>query len=84
MAIIITACYAAPASAQSVSWNFNVFGPPREVTVGLQTIRDFYKKGSNGAVDLKIASGAALGPERQAPESIKAGGYEGAQLCASY
>ena len=46
--------------------------------------RDFYKKESNGAFEIKIAYGAALGPERQAPESIKSGGYEGALMCAGY
>lgn len=84
---IASACavsFAAPALAQTITWNFNVFGPPREVTVGLESVRDYYKKESNGTVDLRIAYGAALGPERQAPESIKIGGYEGAQLCAGY
>jgi TRAP-type C4-dicarboxylate transport system substrate-binding protein len=84
MATIVAASLAAPAFAQNITWNFNVFGPPREVTVGLETVRDFYKQESKGSVDLKIAYGAALGPERQAPEAIKAGGYEGAQLCAGY
>jgi TRAP-type C4-dicarboxylate transport system substrate-binding protein len=73
-----------PASAQSVVWNHNVFGPPREVTVAIEVIRDYYKKASNGSFEIKIAYGAALGPERQAPEAIKSGGYEGAQLCGGY
>ena len=44
----------------------------------------FFKKESNGTVDVKIAYGGALGPERQIPESIKAGGYEGGLMCAGY
>lgn len=84
LATIAAVWLAAPASAQSISWNFNVFGPPREVTVGLETLRDFYKKESNGSVEIKIAYGSALGPERQTPESIKAGGYEGGMMCAGY
>jgi TRAP-type C4-dicarboxylate transport system substrate-binding protein len=84
LATTAAVCLAAPASAQSISWNFNVFGPPREVTVGLETVRDFYKKESNGSVEVKIAYGSALGPERQTPESIKAGGYEGGMMCAGY
>jgi TRAP-type C4-dicarboxylate transport system substrate-binding protein len=73
-----------PAVAQTLIWNHNVFGPPREVTVAIETIRDYFKKASNGSFEIKIAYGSALGPERQAPESIKSGGYEGAQLCAGY
>lgn len=75
---------AAPALGQTTTWNFNIFGPPRAVTVGIEAMRDFYKKESGGKLDLKLAYGSALGPERQAPEAIKSGGYEGAQLCAGY
>jgi TRAP-type C4-dicarboxylate transport system substrate-binding protein len=76
---------ATPALAQDkTTWNFNVFGPKRAVTAGLEAISDFYKKESNGNLDIKIAYGAALGPERQVPESIKAGGYEGGFMCVGY
>ena len=89
--VIVTAaaCAAAllvtPAVAQEkTTWNFNVFGPKRAVTAGLEAMIDFYKAQSNGNLEIKIAYGAALGPERQVPESIKAGGYEGGFLCAGY
>jgi TRAP-type C4-dicarboxylate transport system substrate-binding protein len=75
---------ATPAFAQTVVWNFNIFGPPRAVTAGIEAMAEFYKKESNGALEIKIAYGSALGPERQAPESIKTRGYEGAQMCAGY
>ena len=75
---------ATPAFAQTVVSNHNIFGPPREVTAGIEAIAEFYKKESNGAFEIKIAYGSALGPERQAPESIKTRGYEGAQMCAGY
>jgi TRAP-type C4-dicarboxylate transport system substrate-binding protein len=80
----LLAISATPASAQTTVWNFNFFGPPRAVTAGLEAMAEFYKKESNGAFEIKIAYGAALGPERQAPESIKSGGYEGALMCAGY
>jgi TRAP-type C4-dicarboxylate transport system substrate-binding protein len=75
---------AAPALAQNQVWNHNIFGPPRAVTAGIEAIAEFYKKESNGQLEIRIAYGAALGPERQAPESIKSRGYEGAQMCAGY
>lgn len=81
--LVASAVASAPAVAQT-TWNFNIFGPPRAVTAGIEAMHDFYKKESNGKFDIKIAYGSALGPERQAPEAIKSGGYEGAQLCAGY
>lgn len=75
---------ATAASAETTVWNFNLFGPPRAVTAGLEAMAEFYKKESNGEFEIKIAYGAALGPERQAPEAIKSGGYEGALMCAGY
>jgi TRAP-type C4-dicarboxylate transport system substrate-binding protein len=75
---------AAPAVAQDIVWNFNIFGPKRAVTAGIEAMAEFYKKESNGKFEIKIHLGAALGPERQAPEAIKTGGYEGALICAGY
>lgn len=75
---------ALPASAQTTTWNINIFGPPRAVTAGIEAMAEFYKKESNGTFELKISYGSALGPEKQTPESIKAGGYEGGQMCAGY
>ena len=45
---------------------------------------DFYKKESNGASRSRSPTAPRSGPERQAPESIKSGGYEGALMCAGY
>ncbi|MDP2334136.1 MAG: TRAP transporter substrate-binding protein DctP [Reyranella sp.] len=78
------ALFSAPALSQTITWNFNIFGPKRAVTAGIEAMADFYKKESGGKFEIKIHYGAALGPERQAPEAIKSGGYEGAQLCAGY
>ena len=75
---------AAPAMADTTVWNFNIFGPKRALTAGIEAMADFYKKESNGTFEIRIAYGAALGPERQAPEAIKSGGYEGALMCAGY
>jgi TRAP-type C4-dicarboxylate transport system substrate-binding protein len=73
-----------PASAEKLVWNHNLFGPPRAVTVGIETVRDVLEKASNGNFELKLAYGSALGPEKQTPEAIKSGGYEGGMICAGY
>jgi len=85
-ATIVTAAIASlvPAQAQKIVWNHNVFGPPRAVTAGIEAIRDFYKKESNGNFEIKIAYGSALGPPRQIPEGVKSGGFEGGQMCGGY
>jgi TRAP-type C4-dicarboxylate transport system substrate-binding protein len=84
-ATIAVAFSAAPASAQQkIVWNHNLFGPPRAVTVGIETIRDALQAASHGTFELKLAYGSALGPEKQTPEAIKAGGYEGGMMCAGY
>jgi TRAP-type C4-dicarboxylate transport system substrate-binding protein len=85
VAVLAVGAFAGPAIAQSkVSWNHNIFGPKREVTVGIEAAAELLKRESNGAVDLKLAYGSALGPEKQTPEAIKTGGYEGGQMCAGY
>jgi TRAP-type C4-dicarboxylate transport system substrate-binding protein len=75
---------ATSSSAQQLVWNHNLFGPPRAVTVAMETMRDFYKKESNGNFEIKIAYGSSLGPEKQIPEGIKSGGYDGGMICAGY
>jgi TRAP-type C4-dicarboxylate transport system substrate-binding protein len=84
VAFVAVAAAAPPAAAQKTVWNHNIFGPPRAVTAGMEAMVEFYKKESNGDLEIKIAFGAALGPEKQVPEAIKSGGYEGGQMCAGY
>jgi len=69
---------------QKIVWNHNIFGPKREVTVGIEAASEIMQKASNGLLEIKLAYGAALGPEKQTPEAIKTGGYEGGQMCAGY
>ena len=82
--IIAASATATPVSAQKAVWNHNIFGPPRAVTAGMEAMVEFFKKESDGNLEIKIAYGAALGPEKQTPEAIKTGGYEGGQMCAGY
>jgi TRAP-type C4-dicarboxylate transport system substrate-binding protein len=82
--ILATSVLAAPALAEKIVWNVNLFGPPRAVTAGIEAMAEFYKKESNGNFELKLTYGSALGPERQMPEALKSGGYEMGLLCAGY
>ena len=84
IATVVGAFGIQPASADKIVWNHNLFGPPRAVTVAIETVRDVLQKESNGEFELKIAYGSSLGPEKQIPEAIKSGGYEGGMMCAGY
>jgi TRAP-type C4-dicarboxylate transport system substrate-binding protein len=81
---IAAALFSTPSLAEKIVWNANLFGPPRAVTAGIEAMRDFYLKESNGEFEIKLAYGSSLGPERQSPEAIKSGGYEVGLLCAGY
>lgn len=83
-AAFLTVGAATSASAEQIVWNINIFGPPRALTKGIEAMAEFYKKESNGTFEMKLNYGSALGPEKQIPESIKAGGYEGGQICVGY
>jgi TRAP-type C4-dicarboxylate transport system substrate-binding protein len=84
-ALVATGVAVPPVQAQqTIVWNHNIFGPKREVTVGIEAAAEMFNKASKGALEIKIAYGAALGPEKQTPEAIKTGGYEGGQMCAGY
>lgn len=72
------------ALAQEHVWNINIFGPKRALTKGIEAFAEFYAKESNGAIDIRLAYGSALGPEKQTPEAIKSFGYEGGQMCVGY
>jgi TRAP-type C4-dicarboxylate transport system substrate-binding protein len=64
--------------------NLNIFGGKRAVTRGIETVADGLNKSAGSTVDVKIHYGAALGPQKQTPESIKTGGYEGGMMCVGY
>lgn len=82
---IAVAGFAAPAHAQDKQvLNWNVFGPKRAVTASIEAMADLFNEKGKGVVEIKIAYGSALGPEKQTPEGIKSGGYEGGQMCAGY
>jgi TRAP-type C4-dicarboxylate transport system substrate-binding protein len=83
-ALLVVSASTHPVAAEKVLWNHNIFGPKRAVTAGIEAMVDFYRKESKGDLEIKIAYGAALGPEKQSPEAIKTGGYEGALMCAGY
>ena len=47
-----------PSLAEKIVWNANLFGPPRAVTAGIEAMRDFYLKESNGEFEIKLSYGS--------------------------
>ena len=85
MVVFVAATAPMPASAADKhTVNLNIFGPPRAVTRGVEAMAKGLNDAAGGAYEIKIHYGAALGPQKQTPESIKTGGYEGGQMCAGY
>ncbi len=75
--------FAAAAEAKTV-WQFNVWGPKRAFTAGIETIAALAEKDSNGEFSININYGDALGPAKQNPENIQSGVFESGQLCVGY
>ncbi|MGH8687479.1 MAG: TRAP transporter substrate-binding protein DctP [Burkholderiales bacterium] len=84
VAVLAIVCFSAPALAQTTTWNYNIFGPPRALTKGMEVMVEHFKQASGGKFEIKLSYGSALGPEKQTPEAIKSGGYEGGQICVGY
>jgi TRAP-type C4-dicarboxylate transport system substrate-binding protein len=84
LATLIAASASMPAVAADNVMNFNIFGPKRAVTKGIEVVADAVNEMAGGAAEVKIHYGAALGPQKQTPESIKTNGYEGGQMCVGY
>jgi TRAP-type C4-dicarboxylate transport system substrate-binding protein len=72
----------APAAKQV--WNFNMFGPPRAVTKGIEVMKTAMEQAGNGQFELNIQYGSVLGPEKQIPDGIKIGAFEAGQMCTGY
>jgi TRAP-type C4-dicarboxylate transport system substrate-binding protein len=72
------------AAADKTVWNINIFGPPRAITRGIEYMAEEINKVAKDEFEIKLHFGAALGPPKQVPESIKSAGYEGGQMCVGY
>lgn len=72
------------AAAADTVWNLNIWGPKRAFTAGIEKIKELAEKDTNGAFELNIQYGDALGPRRQNPENIKSGVFECGQICVGY
>jgi TRAP-type C4-dicarboxylate transport system substrate-binding protein len=78
-----TLCISVPAAAKTI-WNFNIWGPKRAFTAGIEKIKELAEADGAGEFEINIQYGGALGPDKQNPENIKSGAIDSGQLCAGY
>ncbi|HXH64417.1 MAG TPA: TRAP transporter substrate-binding protein DctP [Mariprofundaceae bacterium] len=85
-ALALVALLAMPSGALAAKtvWNINIFGPPRAVTKGIEYLKAKMEAASNGQFEMNLQYGSVLGPEKQTPDGIKIGAFEGGQMCVGY
>jgi len=85
-ALLLAALLALPGATLAAKqvWNFNMFGPPRAVTKGIEVMKAKMEAAGKGEFELNIQYGSVLGPEKQIPDGIKIGAFEAGQVCAGY
>ncbi len=71
-------------AAEKSVWNFNVWGPKRAFTAGIESLKAELEAVASGQFELKINYGDALGHRKQNSENIKVGAFEAGQLCVGY
>jgi TRAP-type C4-dicarboxylate transport system substrate-binding protein len=82
--LLFAAGASAPAAADKMVWNFNVWGGKRAFTTGIETIKTIFEDEGGGTFELRINYGDALGPRQKTPESIKVNAFEAGQMCVGY
>lgn len=71
-------------AADKITWNISIWGNPRAVTAGIETVGDIIKEKSGGNFELNLAYGETLSPAKENIDAVKIGAVEGAQYCQSY
>lgn len=75
---------AKPAPAEQIRWRHAMFGPPREVTRGVEWFAKEVEARSNGRMTIELGYGEVLAKSTEIPEGLKAGAYELGWFCGSY
>lgn len=70
--------------AAKTVWNFNVWGPKRAFTKGIEVTKEMMEAAMGDQFELRINYGDALGPRRQNLDSILIRAFEAATTCVGY
>ena len=72
------------AASDQITWNISLWGGERDWTRPLHQWADDMKNKTNGKWIIKLHYGAVLSPSKENIDGIKAGLFEGCQICGSY
>lgn len=74
----------AVAEDEVVNWDFNVFGPQRHLTKGIEAIVEHVSQETDGNFTITVHYGGALGKGRDQLDNIKLGAFEMALYCVCF
>ena len=72
------------AASDQITWNISLWGGERDWTRPLHRWAEDMKNKTNGQWIIKLHYGAVLSPSKENIDGIKAGLFEGCQICGSY
>lgn len=74
----------AGASAETVSWDMSVWGPPRAYTKGVETLAEVVSRETDGKFTITIHYGETISPARENLDGVSLNAFEAATFCSSY
>ncbi|MBM3557005.1 MAG: C4-dicarboxylate ABC transporter substrate-binding protein [Alphaproteobacteria bacterium] len=84
----IAACFAVPAAAQTVdgpkvNWKLSIWGKPRAITAGIETLKKHVETRSGGNFSITIGYDSFGGPKEYL-DLLKVGAVQATVMCSSY
>lgn len=74
----------AQAQSEKIVWDIAIYGPPREVTVQIETVAKYIDQHSNGRFTFKLHYGESISPAKAVLDSIKIGAIHGGLVAFGY
>src|SRR3546814_1616177 len=71
-------------AADTVVWNFSLWGPPRAVTAAADLLAETVAEKTAGNFTIRLHYGEAVSPAKENLDSIKMGAVEIAMICTAY
>src|SRR3546814_8582131 len=85
MLTALPAAVSSPANAaDTVVWNFSLWGPPRAVTAAADLLAETVAEKTAGNFTIRLHYGEAVSPAKENLDSIKMGAVEIAMICTAY
>lgn len=84
-AAILASCAGSAAdAAEAITWDWAIYGPPRAVTAGIETLAKAAEEKSGGNFKIKLHYGESIAPAKEVLDALKVGAIQGALTAFSY